>query len=103
MKYGEKNLKDYNEPTSLTQLWTLGILMGRLEFWSNKYDISIEFFGSGNVNGWISKNDVELKVFGGFETMQEAAISVIEWCEKANPRIKYPTFLAPPSGDIVDD
>ena len=103
MEYGKKNLKDYKPPKSLTELWTLGILMGRLEFWSNKYDISIQFWGSDNVNVYISKDGVDLKVFGGCGTAKEAAILVIEWCEKSNPRIDYPTFLAPPSGDIVDD
>jgi hypothetical protein len=103
MKYGEKSLKDYNAPKSLPELWSLGILMGRVEFWSNKYDISIQFWGTGNVNVFIENGSVELYSFGGCETILDAAIEIIRWCEKANPRVKYPTFLAPPSGDIVDD
>lgn len=68
-----------------------GVLAAKVEFWSKRYQFSFQFWGKGNNNVFIQKDSVEIKSFGGRETMREIFQDTVAWCEKANPRIKYPS------------
>ncbi len=65
-------------------------LVYKIEFWSKKYEFSFQFWGEGQNNVYINKDFVEIASFGGKKTIDDIFKKVIEWCEKANPRIKYP-------------
>jgi CRISPR/Cas system CMR-associated protein Cmr3 (group 5 of RAMP superfamily) len=68
----------------------LGQLLTQIEFWSQRYEFSFQFWGDIN-NVYINKDDVEIMSTGGHVSIMELLIEVIVWCEKANPRIKFPS------------
>ncbi len=61
----------------------------KIEFWTKRYEFSFQFWGSGNNNVYINKDDVEVASFGGEDSIQDILVMTIQWCEKSNPRIKY--------------
>lgn len=98
-KYGEsKSLKDYDQEPSI---WN-GISLNRVEFWAYQYDFSFQFWGPGQNNVFINRDDVEIHSSGGFDTVMEMFDYVIEWCEKANPKVKYPKCLGRVDIDLPD-
>lgn len=93
-KYGEKDgLKNYKLNPSNWDKVELGVATTKIEFWAHQYDFSFQFWGVGNNNVFINRSNVELHSSGGFETVKEMMDYVLRWCEKANPRVKYPTAL----------
>lgn len=72
----------------------LGVLLSRIEFWSQRYEFSFQFWGENNNNVFINKDFVEIASFGGEGTILEILERTLAWCEKSNPRIKYPSYLA---------
>lgn len=67
----------------------IGLMMAKIEYWTKQYEFSFQFWGEDN-NVYINKDDVEITSFGGHESIQQILNKTIEWCEKANPRYKYP-------------
>lgn len=82
--------KESGELPAFTQWMAIGREIAKLQFWSGRYDISIQFWGAGNNNVYVSKDDVEIYVSGGCESPLEAISKVNEWAERSNPRLKYP-------------
>ncbi len=82
----------------------LGLQLARLDFWVNKkkYNVSIQFWGDGDNNVYIVKEDVEVAVFGGCDTAYEAIDKTVTWFEKSNPSIKYPNELGGANIDLPD-
>jgi hypothetical protein len=102
-KYGEKDgLKNYNLKPETWDKMGIGLLLTKVEFWAFQYDFSFQFWGVGNNNVYINRSNVELASFGGFDTIKEAFERVLEWCEKANPRIKYPESIIGKQIDLPD-
>ena len=100
MRYGEKDgLKNYNLEYPTRDKVGLGLLLLKVEFWAFQYDFSFQFWGVGNNNIYVSRGNIELVSSGGFETVKEALESVINWCEKSNPSVKYPIQI---SGNHID-
>jgi hypothetical protein len=64
--------------------------IARIEFWTKRYEFSFQFWGDGNNNVFINKDDVEVASFGGDKTIHEILKRALDWCEKVNPKIKYP-------------
>jgi|SRR5688572_11309282 len=72
----------------------LGMMIKRCEFWTKHrhYEFSFQFWENTN-NVYINKDDVEIKSFGGHESIESLLEKTLEWCEKANPKLKYPDNL----------
>jgi len=99
MKYGEsKSLNDYDQEPSF---WN-GISLNKVEFWAYQYDFSFQFWGPGNNNVFINRDDVEVHSSWGFDTVIEMFDYVIKWCEKANPSVMYPISIAGKEIDLPD-
>jgi len=93
MSYGKKDgIKNYNLTPGIHDTVGIGLLLTKIEFWSFQYDFSFQFWGVDNNNAYIYRDDVELASYGGFETVKEMLERVLEFCEKANPRVKYPEW-----------
>lgn len=71
----------------------MGILLAKIEFWTIQYDFSFQFWGKNNNNVYISRDEVEVASMGGEETVKEILERTLAWCEKSNPRKKYPDGL----------
>lgn len=80
----------YKEYPTFRDWDATGKAVTKIMFWSQKYDISFQFWGYGNNNVFIEKDGVELASFGGEGTPYEIMVRVIEWCEKSNPSTGYP-------------
>lgn len=98
-KYGEKpGLKNYDQEPSM---WD-GLLITKVEFWAYQYDFSMQLWGPGNNNVFINRANVELHSTGGFDDVQDMLKYICEWCEKANPRVKYPEAIIGKEIDLPD-
>lgn len=94
MKYGEKDgIKNYNLKPGAWDRMGVGMLLIKIEFWAFQYDFSFQFWGVGGNNVYINRSNIELTSAGGFDTVKEMFEWVLEWCEKANPRVKYPEAI----------
>lgn len=71
----------------------MGLALAKIEFWAERYQFSFQFWGKDNNNCFIYRDHVELKSMGGCGSAEEILNIVIAWCEKANPRKKYPPSL----------
>lgn len=60
------------------------ILLSEIEKWSEKYQFSFQFWGEGNNNLYIYKDDVELHSTGGWLTIEDALISALEYIYRIN-------------------
>lgn len=78
---------------SFKNAFVIGLLMGKIEYWQNKYEFSFQFWGEENNTVYINRGSVEIASFGGEKTIQKILERAIAWCEKANPRFKYPKDL----------
>ena len=83
------NQKTYNA----SSLLTMGMLMGKIEYWQLKYQFSFQFWPDGENNVYIYKEGVELRSMGGRGCIEDILRDTIQWCEKANPRFAYPQGL----------
>jgi hypothetical protein len=61
----------------------------KIQFWTRRYEFSFQFWGDGQNNVYINKDDVEIASFGGEDSIQDILCMTIGWCELHNPRIKY--------------
>lgn len=61
-----------------------GVLLDEIEHFSEKYQISFQFWGPDNNNVYISKDHVELTSFGGRETINDILIVTLEYLRRIN-------------------
>lgn len=78
-----------NSPITFINAFLIGILMAKIEYWQIQYEFSFQFWEDNN-NVYIERGSVEIASFGGESSIREILERTIEWCEKANPRFKYP-------------
>jgi len=62
----------------------INLLLDEIEKYSEKYTFSFQFWGKGNNNVYIEKNDVELTSSGGFETIEEVLKFALGYIYKIN-------------------
>jgi hypothetical protein len=63
-------------------------LIKEIEKYSQKYQISFQFWGDGNNNAFIMKDDVDLYDSGGFLSIREAVMDALQYIYKIN-RVPY--------------
>jgi len=56
----------------------------RLEKYYGKYQVSFQFWGKGNNNCYIMKDDVDLHDFGGCATPEDAMKQALEYLDRIN-------------------
>lgn len=66
------------------------LLLDEIEKYSEKYTFSFQFWGKGNNNVYIEKQDAELTSSGGFETIEDALKFALGYIYKINrvPNVK---------------
>lgn len=102
-KYGEKEgLKNYDLTRGAFDRMGIGMTLCKVEFWAYQYDFSFQFWGPGNNNVFIMRGTIEVHSSGGFDTVKEMMEYVLRWCEKANPRVKYPEAIIGKEIDLPD-
>lgn len=101
-KYGEKSVKEYSLTPDNWDTIGIGMMLAKIEFWAHQYDFNFQFWGPDNNNVFISRGGVDLFSAGGYETIKEMFDRVLEWCEKANPRVKYPEVIVGKPIDLPD-
>lgn len=60
------------------------LLLSRIEKYSQRYNISFQFWGDGNNNCFINKDDVEIHSSGGHDTIKEALSYTLEYLDRIN-------------------
>lgn len=93
IEHGADKGVDIGNYISPSESMLLGILLGKIEYWTKQYEFSFQFWGEDNNNVYIMRDDVEIGCLGGRTTVTELLEDTIEWCEKANPRFKYTSGL----------
>lgn len=70
-------------------------LLEKIDFWvaQRGYEFNLQLWGDGNNHCYINKDDVELKIIPQKENPTLLLKEVLRWCEKSNPRIKYPNSI----------
>jgi hypothetical protein len=63
-------------------------LIQEIEYYSDKYQFSFQFWGDGNNNVFIMKDDIDLYSSGGFLSIQEALMDALQYIYKIN-RVPY--------------
>ena len=63
-------------------------LIREIENYSDKYQFSFQFWGDGNNNVFIMKDDIDLYSSGGFSSIQEVLIDALQYIYKIN-RVPY--------------
>jgi hypothetical protein len=63
-------------------------LIKEIEKYGGKYQISFQFWGDGNNNVFIMKNDIDLYSSGGFLSIQGAIMDALQYIYKIN-RVPY--------------
>lgn len=66
----------------------MNLLMLEIQRWSEIYQFSFQFWGEGNNNVFIEKDDVELYSTGGHSTPQKAIYEALKYIRKINPKTK---------------
>ena len=61
-------------------------LFKELEFWSAIYELSFQFWPNQN-NVFISKDEVDIQEFGGYDTMQEVVMQTCGYLRSINPKM----------------
>ena len=59
-------------------------LFEKLNPYFGKYEISFQFWGVGNNNVFINKNDVEIASFGGEETPEDIMQVTLSYLDRIN-------------------
>ncbi len=62
----------------------LEALMRRVEEYTEEYEFSFQFWGVGSMNVFIEKRGVEIKSFGGRDTIVEIVTDALDWLDKVN-------------------
>lgn len=88
--------------TTWKNAMSMGILIGKIEYWQKQYEFSFQFWEEDNNNVFINRGHVEIASFGGESTIRDILELTIQWCEKANPRFKYPESLIGKQIDLPD-
>ncbi len=65
----------------------------KLDFWSQRYNFNIQLWGEYNNHCYITKDDVEIKVIPQEKSPLVLFRKIISWCQKSNPRVKYPNQI----------
>ena len=63
-------------------------LIQEIDNYSDKYQFSFQFWGDGNNNVFIMKDDIDLYSSGGFSSIQEALMDALQYIYKIN-RVPY--------------
>lgn len=64
-------------------------LIKAIEKFSDKYQFSFQFWGSGNNNVYIMKDDVDLYDTGGYLTAEDVMIAALQYIYKINRTPEY--------------
>jgi len=70
----------------ITDWQTKILVLSEIEKWAKVYEFSFQFWGEGNNNVFISKDDVELDSTGGYETPLEVMKEALRYIYKINPK-----------------
>lgn len=67
----------------------------KIDFWTKtrEYEFNFQLWGEGNNCCYINKDDVEIAVLPQRKSSNGLFSDVIKWCEKHNPKIKYPNQI----------
>lgn len=66
----------------------LGILMAKVDYWRTRYSLHVHIFDDVHIH--VCKEEVEIKMFIEFTSIEDALKAFIDWAEQAYPRYKYP-------------
>lgn len=61
-----------------------GILLEEILKYAGKYHFSFQFWGEGNNNAYIDKEDVEIYSCGGYDTPEECMSHVLDFIYRIN-------------------
>lgn len=104
MLYGKKDgVEKYKFTNGVWDRIGLGLELLKVEFWSFKYDFQFQFWGEDQNNVFIEKDGVQIHSSGGFKRVSDVIKYVVEWCEKANPRVKYPKSICGVEIDLPEE
>jgi len=59
-------------------------LMQEIEKWSEKYQFSFQFWGAGNNNCFLYKDEVEISSFGGDESIEDILKRTLSYIYRIN-------------------
>lgn len=62
----------------------IGVQLKALSEYMGKYSISFQFWGDGNNNAFVEKDNIELYSGGGFDTPLEVVTNVLEYLDRIN-------------------
>jgi hypothetical protein len=71
------------------KMYETAMLFERLKEYFGKYEISFQFWGDGNNNVFINKDDVEIASFGGENTPEEIMVRALEYLDRINRKPTY--------------
>lgn len=60
-------------------------LAKEIQKWSSVYNFSFQFWGEGNNNVFIAKDNIDLASFGGEDTIQAIFDRTMQWVKEKNP------------------
>jgi hypothetical protein len=60
------------------------ILLEEIEKWSQKYELSFQFWGNGCNNVFISKDGVDLYDAGGYSSIEDVLTVALKWIYRVN-------------------
>lgn len=63
-------------------------LIKRIEEYAGKYEFSFQFWGEGNNNIYIVKDDVDLYDSGGHETIKDCLENALKYLDRINRKNK---------------
>lgn len=86
----EENEKPIGRIPPFDEWFVIGRELTKIQFWSSRYDISFQFWGSNNNNVFIERDGVDITSFGGYDTPLQVLKKAVEWFEKTNPSVEYP-------------
>jgi len=80
---------DNQKPKQLNILGvSTSLLLETINSFAGKYQISLQLWGIGNNNFYISKDDIDLKDGGGFETPKECMVELLQYLYRINRTLK---------------
>jgi hypothetical protein len=70
-------------------------LFKRIKKYSDRYQFTFQFWGEGNNNVFIDKDDVDIYNTGGYDTPEEVMEAAIEFLDKINRYQPLPPIEPP--------
>lgn len=67
----------------------LNTLMDEIDKWSETYQFSFQFWGTGNNNVFIEKHGVDLYSSGGFNNIFDCVVDALQYIYRINRTIKH--------------